>query len=84
MVESVWGRPVQWERGHEIGPTCHYDVIDFAFVAKRRGHYDVTDFVFVAKLRYASAAKMTSRSYHVTITSSSSQGCPIRGVLLYI
>ena len=22
---------------HMIGPTCHYDVTDFVFVAKRRG-----------------------------------------------
>ena len=31
----------------------HYDVIDFVFVAKRRGtcHYDVNDIVFVAKRR---------------------------------
>ena len=43
----------QWRTttGHVIGPTCHYDVIDFVLVAKRRGHYDVIDFVFVAKQR---------------------------------
>ena len=28
-----------------IGPTCHYDVIDFVFVAKRRD--DVTDVFYV-------------------------------------
>ena len=31
--------------------SCHYDVIDFVFVAKRRSHYDVIDFVFVTKRR---------------------------------
>ena len=34
-----------------IGPTFHYDVIDFAFVAKRRDYYDVIGFAFVAKRR---------------------------------
>ena len=37
--------------GHVIRPTCHYDVIDCVFVAKRRSLYDVIDFVFVAKRR---------------------------------
>ena len=37
----------QWgvTTGHVVKPTCHYDVNDFVFVAKRRGLYDVI-FVF--------------------------------------
>ena len=29
--------------GHVKRPFCHYDVIDFVFVAKRRGVYFTTD-----------------------------------------
>ena len=43
--------------GHAIGPTRHYDVIDFVFVAKRRDQRKINDVI------------MTSRSYHVTVQS---------------
>ena len=55
-----------------IGPTGHYDVADFVFVAKRRD-YDVIDFVFVAKRRDYDVTDfviMTSLSNHVIISSS--------------
>ena len=49
---------------HVIGQTCHYDVIDFMFVAKRRDRpawqrTRVNDVI------------MTSRSYNLTSSSSS-------------
>ena len=47
----------EWENttGHVIAPTCHYDVIEYMFVAKWRSHYDVI---------------MASQPYHVTSSSS--------------
>ena len=73
--------------GHVIGPTCHYDVIDYVFVAKRR-HVTMTSMILCLLPSGASSlwrhwccvgcqatpchydVIITSRSYHVTSSSS--------------
>ena len=57
-VHYVHGERWAASNGHMIGPTFHYDVIDFVF-APRSNEHNINDVI------------MTSRSYHVTSRSSS-------------
>ena len=51
MFDRLWGT----SNFHVIGPTCHYDVIDFAFVAKRRDRvlgnkYNINDVIVIVSM----------------------------------